>query len=335
MRNLYFNIFICLLVLPLIGGAQPTDKAISVNLIVQPDLPTIDQLNATQSGLRNFYAELEKRNLTTTLVLTEDVSSSTVGLLLAQLGLYTDYEFAISGSNSDEKLSTKSYAEQRDILDKSKKAAENCRICGRNEIYIKGFMPQSFNQNEETYKVLDDLGIQYDAGFQAGVLYAPGHENDVWPYLVQGHNFYAVPVSTYTLSGKKVVLQDSYFKTNGLGASQWYDALAGKLDEIQGKDEPLVISLTTSVSGSKDYMDALKRFMDYAVSKNARFVNTTQLVDMVKAGVHDVSALHGGNIVSECKTCGKEKSNVNAKIAVVATDNTTQATAPNDVMASK
>ena len=53
-------------------------------------------------------------------------------------------------------------------------------------------MPPLFDQNEDTYKVMDDLGIKYDAGFQEGIIYAPGHENDVWPYNVEGYGFYAV-----------------------------------------------------------------------------------------------------------------------------------------------
>ena len=63
----------------------------------------------------------------------------------------------------------------------------------------------------------------------------------------------------------------------GLGADEWYDALAAKFNEIKGQDEPLVISLTTSISGNGDYLDALKRFIELAKSENAAFVNTCLL----------------------------------------------------------
>ena len=83
--------------------------------------------------------------------------------------------------------------------------------------------------------------------------YTPGHENDVWPYKVENHNFYAVPVSTYILSGERVALDDREIKAKGLSSDEWYGMLVGKFDEISGKDEPMVVSMTSSVSGSGDY----------------------------------------------------------------------------------
>jgi hypothetical protein len=319
----YGLVMVCLLFLTTVGQAQLSDRPVVINLMLQTDLPTNEQLNVAPSGIRTLYGEIAKRNSTTTLFVTEDVASSDTRMLLGQLGLYTDFEFAISGSQSDENLSTKPYAEQKALLEKSIKAVENCGICGRNEIIAKGFMPQSFQQNQDTYKILDDLGIQYDAGFQAGVLYSPGHENDVWPYPVEGHKFYAVPVSTYIISGKETVLSDQYFKNIGQSSTQWYDALVGKFDEIQGKDEPMVILLNTSVSGYGDYLDAFKEFMDYAVSKKASFVTTAQLVYLAKAGVHDVSSLPT-NVSSECLTCGQSDNNIVG--ITISTNETTQAT---------
>jgi hypothetical protein len=34
--------------------------------------------------------------------------------------------------------------------------------------------PQAFDQNEDTFKILQNLKIAYDAGFQAGLIYRPG-----------------------------------------------------------------------------------------------------------------------------------------------------------------
>jgi len=182
-------------------------------------------------------------------------------------------------------------------------------VCIILEKPIRGFKPLSFDQNEDTYKALDDLGIEYNAGFQAGIIYAPGHEDDVWPYPVEGHDFYAVPISSYTVSDSLMPLQDSYFKDNGLGADEWYDALAAKFNEIKGQDEPLVISLTTSISGNGDYLDALKKFIALAKSENAAFVNTTQLVDMTRAGVDTVSAIPARTSDSAtCTECEEKKS---------------------------
>ncbi|MCK9566414.1 MAG: hypothetical protein M0Q43_10235, partial [Methanothrix sp.] len=225
-----------------------------------------------------------------------------------------------SGSHSGEKLSTKSYSDQKAILQKSKEYIESCRVCGENEITARGFMPQSFDQNKDTYKALDDLGIEYDTGFQAGLIYAPGHQDDVWPYQVKGYNFYAVPVSTCSLSGQKVPLQDKYFNDSGLTSAQWYDALVGKFEEAQGNNEPEVIVLTKSVSGSGDYLDALKRFLDYAISKDAKFVTTMNLVNMSREEGYVPPSPTSG----KCITCGQDGGESNTIEIAVLKNNTTE-----------
>lgn len=57
------------------------------------------------------------------------------------------------------------------------------------------------------------MGIVYDAGFIAGLLYYPGHESDAWPYLIEPYNIYAVPISSfYNFSGEPAILSDRYAK---------------------------------------------------------------------------------------------------------------------------
>jgi hypothetical protein len=203
-----------------------------------------------------------------------------------------------------------SYSEQLAVLQNSKRFASSAHVCGKNEKDISGFKPLSFDQDQNTYRALDDMGMKYDAGFKAGILYAPGHEEDVWPYPVEGHNFYAVPISSCMISGEKVPLQDSYFKENGLAADRWYDALTSRFNETSGKNEPLVISLTTSISGSGDYLSAFKKFIEYTKSENAYFVNTTQLVDMSVGEGGAVSTIPAKSIASsECTTCNQNKEN--------------------------
>lgn len=304
------------------GNSQPV-----INLII--DVvgtlhPSEDQAAAERDNIRNVYNSMIADRIPSTMFLAEEVSSSQLSLFVTQLGLYGNIEFGMSGNNSNEKLSSMSYTEQLASLKTSKKYADACHACGQNEMLILGFRPQSYDQNQDTYRVLDEIGILYDAGFQAGLLFEPSRENDVWPYPIEGHNFYAVPISTHTFSGEKTVLQDSYFLEKGLTASQWYDALEGKLDEIQGRDEPMVIVLTTSVSGSGDYLDALNKFIAYAKSENASFVTTKQLVDMSKLGIHDPSALPTGE-TTECETCKKEESVIDSPETIKISTNATNA----------
>jgi hypothetical protein len=324
----HLGILALLLMMTMLGGSQELDKPTIVNLMVTAEVPLSaprEQVLLAEANLSNIYDTINGRNLVATFFPTRDTTSSRINLLLTRIGIDSKSELAMSGNHSNEKLGTMPYADQNELLRSSKKYAESSIICGKNEIIVKGFMPQSFSQNQNTYKVLDELGIQYDAGFQAGVVYVPGHENSVWPYPVQSHKFYAVPVSTYTVSGENIALHDSYFTNDSMTASQWYDALAGKFDQIQGKDEPLVVSLTTSVSGSGDYLDALQRFIDYAVSKKAKFVTTMQLVDMTKAGVRNVSELPANaNESGECLTCDQSNNVVNITVSA---ENTTQAVA--------
>lgn len=332
---------VLLLITIMPGASQLSDKPTIINLMIDaqlPSSPTKEQASIAEKYLENIYNQINDRGLVATIFSTQDILRTDLNLDLTRIGYLSKFELGMSGNNSNEKISTMSYADQSASLKISKRWVESCMICGKNNVTVYGFMPQSFDQNQETYKVLDELGIQYDAGFQAGLLYTPGHENDVWPYLVAGHKFYAVPVSTYTLSDKKMVLQDSYFMVNDMDAAQWYYALVGKFDEIQGKDEPMVVSLSTSVSGSGDYLNSLERFMDYAISKKASFVTTADLVSLSKTNSHDASLLPS-NVTSECPTCDQNNNliNITAFVAInesiQAANNTTQVIAPEPVVA--
>lgn len=338
-----WSLLALLLITIMPGASQFSDKPAIINLMIDaqmPSSPTEEQASEAEKNLENIYNQINDKGLVGTIFSTQDILRTDLNLDLTRIGYSSKFELGMSGNNSNEKISTMSYADQSASLKISKRWVESCMICGKNNITVYGFMPQSFDQNQDTYKVLDELGIEYDTGFQAGLLYTPGHENDVWPYQVADHKFYAVPISTYTLSDRKMVLQDSYFVVNGLDATQWYDALVGKFDEIQGKDEPMVISLTTSVSGSGDYLDSLDRFMDYAVYKKASFVTTADLVSLAKTGMHDASSLPS-NATSECLTCNQSDNliNVTAFVSInetiQAANNTTQAIAPEEVVSSK
>jgi hypothetical protein len=318
---IFWGIAICFGAMMLTGLSLSAEKPVIVNLMVDYDMPA-----SNIDNLINIYNVVGSRNMSWTLFLTEKAAINE-RLFLATISPSGNIEMEISGNNSDEKLSTVSYAEQKDILGRAKTRLELCKICDVNEVHAKGFKPQSFDQNEDTYKVLDEMGIIYDTGFKAGILYAPGHEKDVWPYKVENHEFYAVPVSTYALSGENVALDDREIKDKGLSSSQWYDMLVGKFNEVSGKDEPMVISLSTSISGTGDYLDALKQFLDYAKSGDASFVKTNDLVNMSITGVHEATGallLTNAAIPAEksteattsgCAECDtmKDKTNINAE----------------------
>jgi len=298
---IFWCIAICFSIVMVTGGSPSAEKPVIVNVLVDHDIPASNSQN-----IWAIFGIFGSSNWT--LILTENAATidrNTIGMLTPSKVM----ELGISGNHSNEKMSTESYTEQKTELERAKERVELCKICGINEVIVKGYMPQLYDQNEDTYKALDNLGIVYDAGFKAGILYAPGHENDVWPYKVENHNFYAVPISTYTLSGEKVTLDDREIKDKGLSPSKWYDLLVGKFDEVSGKDEPMIVSLHTSISGTGDYLNTLKQFFNYATSNNARFVNTSVLVSMSIKGVH--SAMPFSSVKSGCAECDAMKNNTN------------------------
>ncbi|MCX6674624.1 MAG: hypothetical protein NTY37_12695 [Methanothrix sp.] len=312
-----YGIAFCMLAMVTTGLSQSQDKPVFVDLIFDLDLPTnatSDQIQTAESNMMNIFNAATNTNLDWSLFLTKNTllqSRVFLAAVLVSAPIDRTIEIGISGNLLDEKLSSKSYAEQKAILEDSKTYALACKVCGSNVVKIAGFKPQSFDQNEDTYKVLDEMGIEYNAGFQAGILYAPGHEKDVWPYKVENHEFYAVPVSTYMLSGELAPLDDRYAANKGISSSQWKDMLIGKFNEISGKDEPMVISLSTSISGSGEYLDALKQFRDFALSNNAKFVVTRDLVDMSRTGIHESSEGSSEKIAqntsSDCAACDAAK----------------------------
>jgi hypothetical protein len=304
-------ILMCLFVFSQIGMSQEGDTPAIVNLMIEasiPASPNIEDINTAKMDLRGAIYKLDLEELKATIFLNKAMTSSQAKVLVAHYSTYPNIEFAMSGNSSEEMLEDLSYSEQKSLLAGSKELAESCRICP-NEINILGFKPSSFNQNKDTYNVLDELGIIYNAGYQSGIIYEPGHKDDVWPYKVDGHEFYAVPVSTLEYSGKLMPLDDTYARDNGIDSSQWYDLLVRKLDESSVRSDPLVVSLSTSISGKGEFLSAYERFVDYALSKGAKFVTSNDLVNMSITGIYEIPVVPSnerGNASSECIDCNEE-----------------------------
>lgn len=279
---------ICLLgifLLASVGCALSKESPAIVNLMLDADishLPTPEQKQAATNSLINLINEVDPRGLNATIFVSGDmVSAYRLGITLQ--GTMSNHELALYGNNTGEDLSSLSAAKQKATLSKARDALYSCYVCGGKHVDIKGFRPQGFDQNEDTFPILEDLGIVYDAGFQAGLIYTPGHENDTWPYLIDGSKLYAVPVSNHPYNGELVFLYDGYAKEKKLSGSQWHDLLISKFDESAKAGEPMVVIFSNRVSGDGDYLDAYRNFLGYAESKGANFVTTMQLVDMAAA----------------------------------------------------
>lgn len=247
---------------------------------------TEDQRVLAHNYLTNLVNELGPKGRNATIFVPGYVAPID-RLYMTSLGSQPAYEMAFSGMDQGEKLGSMSKDKQKSILEQSRKFVEACHICNGKNIEPKGFKPQSFDQNADTYGILDSMGIEYDAGFKEGMLSMPGHEKDAWPYAAENQRFYAVPVSTYDKSGEKIYLSDRHSSVEkGLDGSQWHDILVNKFDEATKKGEPMVVVFDNMISGKEpDYLNAYIKFLDYAAAKGAKFVTTLELVDMSKAGI--------------------------------------------------
>ena len=287
-RLLFSELVALILLLALPGGALGSENSAVVSVMIDVNSfpsPNPEQVNITHESLINLTNAIDAKRLNVTYFLSGD-AIPVERLYLTYLGELPRRELAMGGMNANERLESMSSSRQKEQLEKMKKYVKACHVCGGKTIDPKGFKPQSFSQNEDTYKILESIGIVYDAGFSAGLQYMPDHENDTWPYLIGDHNLYAVPVSSYNLSNEMVYLSDRYLKEEKeLSGSQWYDLLISKFDETSKNGDPMVVVFDNLISGhDAEFLDTYKKFIDYATSKNATFVTTMDLVNMSIAG---------------------------------------------------
>ena len=297
------------------SGSPSSNKTVTVNLMVDYDVPlhpTEEQLNEAHKLFVPIINEINGRGLKATIFTTSDLTTSIERLYLSNVGRSQNIELAINGNNTGELLASKPYSEQKTLLENAKKWLDSAHYCGINTIDARGFKPQSFSQNEDTFRVLDEMGMVYDAGFKAGILYLPGHRNDTWPYLAEGHKFYVVPISSIELPGERAYMSDSFAKEEKkLSGGAWEKLLINKFDEAAKNGEPMVVSISVNTSGSGGYLDALRSFLDYATSKNASFVTTMDLVNISKGeDLNDLAAgmaLNPADNKSGCSECNKAR----------------------------
>jgi peptidoglycan/xylan/chitin deacetylase (PgdA/CDA1 family) len=230
-------------------------------------------------GFTDMMNELKARNLKATIFVTGDFANREAFLIY---GYSQDgYEIAMHGYNTGEQLATMSYDAQKALLSSAKTAVEGCVSCGISTT-VAGFRPQFFSQNEDTYRIMDEWGMKYNSGFKAGLLYAEGHELDARPYRVEGHQFYAVPISTVEYGGKRIYLCDmSCANADKLTAEQWSEALRMGLEQAKANDEPFVVLLHGIITGDRAKYTYWQPFIDFIddVAAEAQTVTTSELVD--------------------------------------------------------
>jgi peptidoglycan/xylan/chitin deacetylase (PgdA/CDA1 family) len=285
---------VVLLSLAAIG--QSTDRTVVVNIMIDAEIsPSSQNLTLEEeaslelSSLVEMLKDIDSKGINTTVYFTGDFASRQIGNIsyrdyLLGVASKPNHEIAMHSMSTADKLGLMSYEQQLSLLSRSKAIIEAAYIRDNKSLTVLGFRPQYFNQSIDTYNVLDEMGMAYDSGYKAGLLYLPGHENDTWPYLVENHTFYAVPVSTYSVAGKLLYACDLCSKqVVGLNGTQWSDLLVKKFQECADRGDPLVVLFHNFVSGEdSEYMTAFRSFVDFAASENATFVTTMDLVEIAK-----------------------------------------------------
>ena len=239
----------------------------------------IDAEREDTAGITNIVNELNRRGIKTTIYVTADFAN-TNGLMVNDF-YQQGFEIAVHGFHSAEQLATMTYDEQKDLLTRAKQAVEGCLTCG-NFKPVTGFRPQYFSQNEDTYRVLDELALTYDSGFKARQLYLAGHEQDAAPYAAPGHNFTAVPITTVEYNGQLSYLCDMSAGTGAnLTAAQWSEMLTAAYQQCLANGEPLVVLFHGWYTGDTtnyDYWQPFVNFLD-EIRGQADFMTTQELID--------------------------------------------------------
>lgn len=330
-NRISFGFFIfSLIALGMIGQSLAQSNP-TVTLIVDADLVPgygPDDVKTAGGSLIKLINEIDPNGRNVTIFVSGEMASA-YRLGVTSQGTMSNHELALYGNNTGENLAALSAVEQKALLEDANDRLYHCYVCGGKHVNIKGFRPQGFEQNEDTLHALENLSIIYDAGFQEGLIYVPGHENDTWPYLIDGFKLYAVPVSTAALNGELVPLYDKYAKEDlQLTSAQWQELLQSKFDESSKAGNPMVVIFSNLVSGNSDYLDAYRGFLDYAQSGGATFVTALQLVDMAVARNPEIAipeleqARSGGAYVSpsekgsvaDCPTCDQAASGKSTSI---------------------
>lgn len=255
------------------SDTTPNDFGIPINVQIDAELEDV-------AGIARIVEALRERNISTTIFVTADYANREA--LMVQDFYHEGFEIALHGYYTGEQLASMTYEEQEDLLTRALTALQGCEPCGTYKP-IAGFRPQYFSQNEDTYRILDELGLIHNSGFKAGQISIEGHEQDTTPYPVEEHQFHAVPVTTVEYQGKDFYLCDiACAFVEEMTADQWAEALNIGLQQAVERQEPLVVIFHGWYTGDTEQYDYWQPFVDFLDDAAAvgTFVSTQELVDM-------------------------------------------------------
>jgi hypothetical protein len=187
-------------------------------------------------------------------------------------------------------MSMLSYNEQETLITRVKTAIDDC--LGTETTGIRCYR---FDQNDDTYDIIDSLGFQFNLGFVAHTTSClPGHQDDVLPYQGSDYSFWAVPMHSVNVGTRWAAFCDMPFSS--YEAADWQTLLTVELDSMTAQGHPLLVEFHPYFTGvDEGRFEAFVNFLDYAVARNTRFMTTAELVEWTNTSQAD----------DPCQTCGQ------------------------------
>jgi peptidoglycan/xylan/chitin deacetylase (PgdA/CDA1 family) len=284
-RSLWLMCMMCCTFMALPVGSLSSEGPVVVNVMIDAELSPFTHNETLQerggvdaTSLDWMLSEIERNKLNATVYVTGDFASSNPSYI-EQAESKSNHEIALHGMTTAENITDWPYQRGFTLIDRARSIVQAAWAPRSNEKCIKGFRPQGFNQSDAVLDVLEDLGFTYDSGYMAGLLFLPGDENDTWPYSMEGHRLYAVPVSTHWVSGSLIHMCDVLSVDLKFTGAQWYDILVQEFEECASRGDPMVVIFHNFISGEDDeYKGTYTNFISYAMERNATFVTTMDLV---------------------------------------------------------
>jgi hypothetical protein len=229
------------------------------------------------AAFEKIIGELEARGISATVLVDADFATENCERLRA---LDTNgFEIMAFARPEDQDgqsmtLSMLTYQEQEQLITGLKSAIETC--LGKT---ITGFRCTRFDQNDDTYAILDSLGFEYNLGFVAQTdACLPGHEADTAPYAASGHDFWVVPMHSAYYDDEWVAFCDNPFRDR-VDDDEWGQLLKSEFDSMRSQGRPLLVEVHPYFSGvDEGRFNAFVSFLDYAVQQNARFISVADMV---------------------------------------------------------
>lgn len=217
----------------------------------------------------NILNILDPRDINFTVLTTGDLAADNeYTLFVTRIGARANHEMAMNGPGGGN-LSM-------GVIRKAKREVENCYICGTEKKSVVGYRP-SERINESDFVIFESLGISYM--IDDGMFFSA---NASRPYLLDNTTLYVVPVTWLTVDSETVMLSDRRASGMNMSGDEWYSLLSRGMDDAVSRGEPLVVLISSRISGSGDYMEALERFVDAASERGMSFVRVKDLVEMSK-----------------------------------------------------